>query len=214
MAFCGERSRLDTGVSAKELQRALWTDPPAVRVMPGIPRKLDSRGRQKIRKDCDEVFPQIIIGTGDCIKDLDYMLDLQITHVINPCEQEIRFDPTKFTKQGICYKGFICKDMPGANIAQHLAECAEFMERALSMRCGMVFIASYMGNSRAATIAAAYLMLKKNYSATEALQYMRSTREVQPNFGFLQQLAELDNSLRKDRYRKYNYKLEEIKYSI
>ena len=40
---------------------------------------------------------------------LNYMLDLQITHVINPCEQEIRFDPTKFTKQGICYKGFICK---------------------------------------------------------------------------------------------------------
>lgn len=37
------------------------------------------------------------------------MLDLQITHVINPCEQEIRFDPTKYAKQGICYKGFICK---------------------------------------------------------------------------------------------------------
>ena len=45
-------------------------------------------------------------------------------------------------------------------------------------------------------------------------RYMRGTREVQPNFGFLQQLAELDNSLRRDRYRKYNYKLEEIKYSI
>ena len=40
---------------------------------------------------------------------LNFMLDLQITHVINPCEQEIRFDPTKFAKQGICYKGFICK---------------------------------------------------------------------------------------------------------
>merc|ERR1712039_14588 len=150
----------------------------------------------------------------DSNKDLDFMLDLQITHVVNPCEQEIRFDPTKFAKQGICYKGFICKDMPGENIAQHLADCAEFIDRALSMRCGMVFIASYLGNSRAATIAAAYLMLKKNYSATAALQYMRGTREVQPNFGFLQQLAELDNSLRRDRYRKYNYKLEEIKYSI
>jgi len=214
MAFVGERNRLDSSISAKELQRALWTDPPAVRIMPGIPRKLDSRGRQQLRKDCDEVFPQIIIGTGDCIKDLDFMLDLQITHVVNPCEQEIRFDPTKFAKQGICYKGFICKDMPGENIAQHLADCAEFIDRALSMRCGMVFIASYLGNSRAATIAAAYLMLKKNYSATAALQYMRGTREVQPNFGFLQQLAELDNSLRRDRYRKYNYKLEEIKYSI
>ena len=35
--------------------------------------------------------------------------------------------------------------MPGENIAQHLTECAEFIDRALSMRCGMVFIASYMG---------------------------------------------------------------------
>ena len=33
-------------------------------------RKLDARGRQQLRKDCDEVFPQIIIGTGDCIKDV------------------------------------------------------------------------------------------------------------------------------------------------
>ena len=36
--------------------------------------------------------------------------------------------------------------MPGENIAQHLADCAEFIDRALSMRCGMVFIASYLGN--------------------------------------------------------------------
>merc|ERR1712227_134121 len=176
MAFIGERARLEGNISAKELQRALWTDPPKVRIIPGIPRKVDAEGRRRLKKDCDEVFPQIIIGTGDCIKDLDFMLDLQITHVINPCEQDIRFDPTKFVKQGICYKGFICKDMPGENIAQHLADCAEFIDR--------------------------------------ALQYLRNTREVQPNFGFLQQLAEMDNNLRKERYRKYNYKLEEIKYSI
>jgi len=88
MAFVGERHRLEGDISAKELQRALWTNPPPVRLMPGVPRKLDAKGRQQIKKDCDEVFPQIIIGTGDCIKDLDFMLDLQITHVINPCEQE------------------------------------------------------------------------------------------------------------------------------
>merc|ERR1712154_276236 len=146
MAFVGERHRLEGDISAKELQRALWTNPPPVRLMPGVPRKLDARGRQQIKKDCDEVFPQIIIGTGDCIKDLDFMLDLQITHVINPCEQEIRFDPTKYAKQGICYKGFICKDMPGANISQHLEECANFM-------------------------------LKRGYSATQALQYMMNSRE-------------------------------------
>ena len=77
-----------------------------------------------------------------------------------------------------------------------------------------MFIACHMTLSRSATIACAYLMLRKGYSATQALQYMRNSREVQPNLGFLQQLAVKENELRKDRYRKYNYKLEEITYSI
>merc|ERR1712241_1307058 len=55
MAFVGERHRLEGDISAKELQRALWTNPPPVRLMPGVPRKLDARGRQQIKKDCDEV---------------------------------------------------------------------------------------------------------------------------------------------------------------
>ena len=50
------------------------------------------------------------------------------------------------------------QDMPGENIAQHLADCAEFIDRALSMRCGMVFIASYLGNrSHAHTVIYTYL---------------------------------------------------------
>merc|ERR1712098_413422 len=115
---------------------------------------MDSMERRKQRKDCDEVFPGIIIGNGDCIKDMDYMLDLGVTHVINTAEHEIRMDPTKFAKQGICYKGMIIKDLPGANISAFFEDTADFIERALSMRCGMVFIACYMGNSRSATIAA------------------------------------------------------------
>merc|ERR1712189_93961 len=61
MAFLGERRRLEGDVCGKDLQRALWTDPPKVRIMPGIPRKLDYQGRMKYKKDCDEVFPQIMI---------------------------------------------------------------------------------------------------------------------------------------------------------
>merc|ERR1719445_2175889 len=202
MAFIGERKRLEGDVCGKDLQRALWTDPPALRLMPGIHRKLDSVGRTKIKKDCDEVYPGIILGTGDSIKDLDYLLDLQITHIIN------------YAKQGICYKGFVCRDLPAEPISNWFEECATFIERALSMRCGKVFICCYMGNSRSATIAAAYLMLKQNFSATQALQYMRGFREVQPNLGFLQQLAEKDNTLRKDRYRKYEFNLKPIQYGI
>jgi len=214
MAFTGERNRLEGLVSGKDLSRALWTDPPATRLMPGVPRHMDQKARMKYRKDCDEVFPGIIVGNGECIKDLEYMLDLGVTHIINCAEQDVRMDPTKFAKQGICYKGFVCKDLPAAPITDFFEETADFIERALSMRCGLVFICCYMGNSRCATIAAAYLMIKKDYSATQALQYMRNSREVQPNLGFLQQLAVKDNQLRKERYRKYNFSLPEIKYSI
>ena len=84
---------------------------------------MDQKARMKNRKDCDEVFPGIIVGNGECIKDvrwwwcflicflsteishtclsifdiklrmknpsfqLEYMLDLGVTHIINCAEQ-------------------------------------------------------------------------------------------------------------------------------
>ena len=42
----------------------------------------------------------------------------------------------------------------------------------------ILILSCYMGNSRCATIAAAYLMIKKDYSATQALQYMRNSRYI------------------------------------
>ena len=56
---------------------------------------------------------------------------------------------------------------------------------------------------RSTAIVAAYLMKKKNMSAAEALLYLRKSREVKPNVGFLQQLGKLDDELRAQRYRRY-----------
>jgi len=214
MSFCGERARFENKLTGRDLQRALWSDPPKARMMPGVPRKLDHSQRTRMRRDCDEVYPGIIISNGDSIKSMSYLLEIGATHVLNMAESEVRVDPSKFSKNGICYKGFVCQDMPCANMTQYFEECATFIERALSMRCGLVVVACSMGYSRSASVVAAYLMLKKNYSATQALQYMRKTREVQPNLGFLQQLATVDNDLRKERYRKYNTLERPIQYSI
>ena len=38
-----------------------------------IPRHMDQKARMKYRKDCDEVFPGIIVGNGECIKDVRYL---------------------------------------------------------------------------------------------------------------------------------------------
>ena len=56
-----------------------------------------------------------------------------------------------------------------------------------------------MGMSRSATCVLAYLMLRQNMTAVEALTEVRTHRDVRPNDGFLRQLADLDNKLRRER---------------
>lgn len=64
-------------------------------------------------------------------------------------------------------------------------------------RRGIVVVNCVMGWSRSATIVAAYLISKKGMSASQALETIRAHRPIRPNPGFLQQLAEYENLLRK-----------------
>jgi dual specificity phosphatase 3 len=87
-------------------------------------------------------------------------------------------------------------------LLQYFHECATFIDNALSFNHSLIFVNCLLGYSRSATIVAAFLMLKKKMTATQALSIMRETREVRPNIGFLGQLGKLDDQLRKDRYRR------------
>lgn len=58
---------------------------------------------------------------------------------------------------------------------------------------GIVLIHCIMGISRSATIAIAYLMIKKGLRAKEAVEKVKKARDIRPNDGFLKQLAQLDN---------------------
>ncbi len=108
--------------------------------------------------------------------------------------------------------------------SQYFHQCAEFIDRALGNNFGQVYVASMFGVSRSAAIVTAFLMLKRKVifrpissflsftsltdlnlllqmSASQAMQIMRRSREIRPNTGFLRQLGELDDKLRKNRYR-------------
>lgn len=62
-----------------------------------------------------------------------------------------------------------------------------------------------MGISRSATCALAYLMICRKMSAIDAIRTIRLRRDIRPNDGFLHQLAELDNELRRERQFKIRY---------
>lgn len=73
---------------------------------------------------------------------------------------------------------------------------------------GKVLVHCMMGISRSATCALAYLMINRKMSAVDAIRTMRMRRDVRPNDGFLQQLADLDNELRRERqYTYWSYSL-------
>jgi len=125
-----------------------------------------------------------------------------VTHVLNTAEgqQSGTVDTNeKFYKPfGIKYKGLKLLDVPQTNIALHFNEVVQFIEEGLE-NGGKVLVNCQMGVSRSSAAVLAYLMLRHQMTAVEALVEVRKHRDVRPNDGFLRQLAELDNKLRRER---------------
>ena len=64
------------------------------------------------------VLPIVIPGTGETVKNLPYLLSINVTHVLNTAECDVNVNPKRYTKEGICYKGFRVNDVPHADISQ------------------------------------------------------------------------------------------------
>ncbi|XP_050727602.1 dual specificity protein phosphatase 3-like [Eriocheir sinensis] len=150
----------------------------------------------------DECYPGIYIGDLGAAKNKGFLKKMGITHVLNTAQGSkfatVDTDADYYRDAGIKYMGMKLLDFPSANITQYFDSGAMFIEEALSGG-GKVLVHCFMGISRSSTIACAYLMLKKRMSAVEAIQTLRQNRAIYPNDGFLQQLADLDNKLKKER---------------
>jgi protein-tyrosine phosphatase len=66
-------------------------------------------------------------------------------------------------------------------------------------KTGKVLVHCMVGMSRSASCVLAYLMISRKMSAAEAIRTVRMHRDIHPNEGFLQQLADLDNELKRER---------------
>jgi len=164
--------------------------------MPGFRSSSDFGERQSMRVDCDRVFDGIIIGNGETILNIDYLKGIGVTHVLNTAEGHVPANPSKFACYGIKYYGFHVDDLPGSNISRYFHRTTDFISKAVDSG-GLVVVNCFMGLSRSSTCVAAYLMMKHNMSATRAVETIRANRPIRPNAGFLQQLADLENTLKK-----------------
>jgi len=146
--------------------------------------------------NCNKVHPGIIIGNGETVCDISYLKSLGVTHVLNTAEQHVMVNPAKYANHGIQYYGFHVDDLPHCDISRYFHRTTDFIHSAVRGG-GLVVVNCYMGLSRSASCVLAYLMTKQDMSLNKALDYIKISRAVRPNEGFLKQLKVVD---RRPRY--------------
>ena len=150
--------------------------------------------------DCDEVHPGIFIGDAVTAKNKKYLKILGITHLLNAAEGKrygfVNTDKDYYADTAIKYLGLPLADLFTTDISKYFYAAADFIDDAVSTG-GKVFVNCMVGMSRSATCVLAYLMIKKEMLAVDAVRLVRKNRYIQPNDGFLHQLAQLDNQLRR-----------------
>lgn len=191
--------------TAKALMHTIFATKTIYRPLPGFESfSVDVQDRLTAGVDCDEVYPNIYIGDAGAAKNKHYLKRIGITHVLNTAEGN-RFGMVNTSKDyykdtNIKYLGVQLLDLPMTNISVHFQETADFIESSVRSG-GKVLVHCLMGMSRSSTCVLSYLMIKEGLTATEALRRVRLHRDIRPNDGFLHQLAELDNKLRRERGR-------------
>ncbi|XP_054008331.1 dual specificity protein phosphatase 3 isoform X1 [Hylaeus anthracinus] len=152
--------------------------------------------------DCDEVYPGIYIGDAATAKNKNYLKMLGITHLLNSAEGNrfgfVNTDKSYYQDTTIRYLGLPLADLFTTDISKYFYTAADFIDEAVSTG-GKAFVHCMLGISRSATCVLAYLMIKKEMLAVDAVRIVRKKRCIQPNDGFLRQLAQLDNQLRRQR---------------
>lgn len=152
-------------------------------------------------RSVDEVYENVFVGGEQSAKDKGDLKQLGVTHVLN-CAQGTKFFHVNTSQdfyrgENIKFCGLEVSDFPQSDIKQHFDTAVKFMDEALAQENGKVLVHCVQGFSRSATVAIAYLMMRKGMTVEEAGKTVRQKREVGPNNGFLKQLIALDEELQK-----------------
>lgn len=156
------------------------------------------RGVYEIPTDpFNEVYPGIILGDGTTALCVMKLRSLGVTHVLNAAWGKdrsfglINTSNNFYKASGIQFHGIEAIDVPSFSLKRFFGEAADFMEEALRSG-GKVYVHCQMGISRSATIVLAFLIIKKGWTAQEAVRTVRARRQIIPNDGFLRQLCQLN----------------------
>ncbi len=147
-----------------------------------------------------QILQDLFLGPIGAARNLKALRKRGITHILNvspvvPCY--FRDNP----EGAFTYHVVPIYDDDSVDLMPHLDEAVEFI--ATGRKAGGVLVHCYAGQSRSASFVIAYLVAKEGMSLPEAWATVRKARPcVQPNQGFLRQLAEFEQSVLSNTPRK------------
>ncbi|XP_042901881.1 dual specificity protein phosphatase 3-like [Parasteatoda tepidariorum] len=150
----------------------------------------------------NEVFPDIYLGDALTAMSIALLKRLRITHILNAAQGDgrssgsINTSEDFYVPQGIQYLGVPAVDNTTYRIHHHFEDAADFISDALK-HGGKVLVHCQAGISRSATLICAFLMIKHKMCVEDAVKIIRKKRAIIPNKGFLQQLCDLNDKLKR-----------------
>eukprot|EP01038_Epipyxis_sp_PR26KG_P014618 gene14618-19631_t len=140
-------------------------------------------------KDYTIVAPWLLLGRRDCAENLQLLMKLNVTHILNVTDNLPNYHQSLFV-----YQRIKVKDSNEEDIAVYFETAVEFIQRAERAQ-GRIFVHCTAGSSRAPTIILAYLIAIRGIPLVDAYNYLTVLRPlVAPNnhFKFLLAKHEID----------------------
>lgn len=77
---------------------------------------------------CDEIYPNLFVGNGEAVEDVEYLKQIGITHIVNMAEWEVLTDASDYQNENIKYLGLSVSDSPSTKIDACFVDVTKFIE--------------------------------------------------------------------------------------
>lgn len=151
-----------------------------------------------------EILPRLYVGGLAAAEDPEVLSSLGITHVLSAMSGHVALPSASTLRhlaphQSLQRMQLPLQDTPFAELAAYLPHTTAFIAAALCDPTARVLVHCVQGVSRSVSVVAAFLIAQYGCGPDQAVRWVQGKRQcAQPNPGFVSQLGEYTQTLRKN----------------